>query len=217
MKVGVDGVLLGAWAGVKEGKILDVGTGCGLIALMLAQRFPGSEIIGIDIDEASVMEAGENFAGSPWGSKMRVILGQFPDAISEDEKFDLIVSNPPYFRSGVDNPETSRERARHQDSLSIFTLMKDSRKFLRKEGRLAMIFPGEFYEELIKEADNSGFSAARVCFIRNNERRPYKRVMTELIIDRKGDRVKAEMLTLFRGGEATEEYKKLCGEFYLNL
>ena len=237
MKVGVDAVLLGAWAYDKKAseqcddrelKILDVGCGCGVISLILAQRFPEAKIIGVEIDEPSVDEARDNFSAFPGKKKPEVIGGSFPEVLKPlSLKFDLIISNPPFFRSGVSHPSTSRERARHQGLLSPFTLVADSSAFLKPDGILAMIFPSEFYEEVISAAATHGFSVWRLCLVRNNPNRPEKRVLIEFLKDKehpnnenykewkRGEIAVKQHLTLFENGEPTEAYRKLCQPFYL--
>lgn len=227
MKIGVDAVLIGAWAGkakeepewlFKGSKILDVGTGCGVISLILAQRFPDSKILGIDIDKNSIEESSENFANSPWSSRIESRLISFPDEIlGKGEKFDLIVSNPPYFQSGVNNPSTPREKARHQASLSVFSLIENSRLLLSKHGRLSIIFPFEFKDEVKEFASKKLLFPKRICLVRDNDKRPYKRVLMELTEEDGKNPVYQEELTLFSRGVPTEEYIRLCHDYYLKF
>ena len=219
MKVGVDAVLLGSWAGENEAKILDVGTGCGVIALILAQRFPKAIIEAIDIDFPSVKEAAFNFSNSPWDKRLKVRLLKFPEEINNtEEKYDLIVSNPPYFKSGITSPATQREKARHQDSLSVFSLLRNAQKNLEEEGKLAIIFPRAYYEEALMTGENFNLLPNRICFIRDNEFRQDKRVMVEFTFNgRSQQHPQIEQLTLFDRGEPTIEYRKLCHEFYLKF
>lgn len=219
MKVGVDAVLLGAWAGQNSEKILEVGTGCGVISLILAQRFPSAHIKAIDIDEGSVKEAEGNFRQSKWSDRLRVEKEKFPEeTIERGEIFDLIVSNPPYFRSGIDNPETRREKARHQGSLSVFSLLENAPVLLHEGGRLSVIIPAEFEEEAIKAGKEKGMQPIRGCRVRNNSRRPVKRVMLEFEFSKKeGLSFKQEELTLFENGEPTNAYLDLCRDFYLKF
>ncbi|MDE5774518.1 MAG: methyltransferase, partial [Muribaculaceae bacterium] len=148
MPVGVDGVLIGAWAGscdttgevLSPRRILDVGCGCGLIALMCAQRFEDALIDAIDIDDASVLEAFDNISMSIFCDRVSVTLDDVCDyAKRHAGMYDLIVSNPPYFAAGVLEPSTRRERARHQGTLSPVSLMNMSAVMLSDAGRLAMI------------------------------------------------------------------------------
>ena len=140
MKVGTDGVLLGAWAGVRpsDRRILDVGTGTGLIALMMAQRAPEARITGVDVEEVS--QARENAAASPWGG--RVVFEQCPvQEFAPDEHFDLIVSNPPFFVDSLTCPDEGRTTARHAVRLPFDQLRDAVVRLLAAEGRFAVILP----------------------------------------------------------------------------
>lgn len=217
MKIGVDAVLLGCWAGIEASKILDVGTGCGVIAMILAQRFPNALIKGIDVDQLSVIESEYNFKNCPWSARLKSEIKDFPGNIDEiGNDYDLIVSNPPYFKSGVNNPETRREKARHQKSLSVNSLLEYSSPLLNEKGRLSMIFPMEFEEEVISKSNLEGWELVRICRVKNNERRPFRRVMMEFCRDRQNLHV--EDLVMFNSdGSPTFEYRKLCEDFYLKF
>lgn len=252
MKVGVDGVLLGAWAGsslsdpetssVKT--ILDVGTGCGLIALMLAQRFPDAHITAIDIHKASVEEAAGNFRRSPWRQRLEAHSATFPDDLPEGIKYDLIVSNPPFYNAGVDNPATVREQARHVGTLSPFSLVREAPRLLNPEGRLALIFPTELLEKITATVeaqiphlgitdstgfgitDSPGLGITDLCLVRNNPRRPFKRVLLEFTLSSNPNHLTTpsstiipfrDTLTLFEEGEPTSGYQSLVSDFYLRF
>lgn len=223
MKVGVDAVLLGAWAGKKAGKILEIGTGCGVISLILAQRFPESKILAIDIDRKSINEAERNFETSPWRDNLKAKMLCFPeDIIDTTEKFDLIVSNPPYFESGIRRPESRREKARHQDSLTVYSLIKYGEILLSEKGRLAIIFPIDLLEKVENDIKETSLFIKRVCRIRDNEVRPQKRVMVECGHYENNDNFCEErLLTLFDIKEGrrvpTLGYKNLCRDLYLNF
>ena len=127
MKVGTDGVLLGAWAGQgRPGKILDVGTGSGLVALMLAQRFPEAQVTGIDSDPEAAAQARENFAGSPWPQRLRAArlsLQEFcrdTAATAAARRFDLVVSNPPFYDTTLTSPDPLRTAARHTGGTALY-------------------------------------------------------------------------------------------------
>ncbi|MCH5242572.1 MAG: methyltransferase [Muribaculaceae bacterium] len=217
MKVGVDAVLLGAWTRNYGRDIIDIGTGCGVISLMLAQRFPEAFIDAIDIDLPSVEESGVNFANSPWKDRLKVWLAEFPkDLKTLNKQYDLVVSNPPFFHSGIENPSTSRERARHQDKLSVFSLLEYAPEILKETGTLAMIFPLEFIEKVKESAIYKGLRPKRICRIKNREDKAAKRVMIEFQKSVNSE-LKEEDLTLFNGIYPTEAYKNLCGDFYLKF
>lgn len=221
MKVGVDGVLIACWADVSNAvRILDVGTGCGLIALIMAQRQPDARISAIEIDDASAHEARQNFNESPWHERIRLVHGAFPldlKCASDNEKYDLIVSNPPFFNSGLTEVSSPRERARHQGELSPASLLIESLTLLNPEGSVAMIVPAEFSSDLEKLADSLGYFLAKKCLVRGHSKAPFKRVLLQwkLITDLP---CLEEQITLeISPGIPTEDYRDLCRDFYLKF
>ncbi|MDE6631698.1 MAG: methyltransferase, partial [Muribaculaceae bacterium] len=184
MKVGVDGVLIGCWTDTQDARrILDVGTGCGLIALILAQRAPVALIDAIDIDAPSIEEASENISASPWRERLNAVLCKYSDALSllkgEEDRYDLIVSNPPYFNSGVTKTVTAREKARHQGELSPFSLLNGAKRLLKNGGSVAMVVPAEMSLSIEEEAAELGFSLTRRCLVRGHVESPYKRSLLQ--------------------------------------
>ena len=193
MKVGTDGVLLGAWTEPAVSiqpsafSILDVGTGSGLIALMLAQRFPRAHIDAIDIDKTAIEQAAENFAASPWSEHLHAHLSRLQDWQAQSvpslegrvrERFySLIVSNPPYFQNSLKNPDSVRKQARHTDTLSYEELFAHSTRLLRTGGRLALILPAEEEEHARLLADSNGLFLARVTRVFSKESKPARRVL----------------------------------------
>lgn len=227
MKVGVDGVLVGAWADVDgAASILDVGTGCGLIALMMAQRKQDAHIWGIDIDLPSVEEATENVLSSPWSDRITILHSSFPfgDAQSNvglSPKFDLIISNPPFFDSGVSNPDTPRERARHQASLSPAILLSASVSSLNPGGSIAMIVPADLANGLEAMASSLGYRLSRKCLVRGNTSAPIKRALLQWTLNNSSSSVnypQSSILTIEAApGIPTPEYRSLCRHFYLKF
>ena len=226
MKVGVDGVLIGCWADADGAKrILDVGTGCGLIALIMAQRTAGARIDAIDIDAPSIEEARENFSASPWPDRINAVNLGFSEALSllsnGDEAFDLIVSNPPFFDSGVKETVTARERARHQGELSPSMLLIGASRLLSQSGKVAMVVPTDIAEDLENTALRLGFILMRKCLVRGHEDAPYKRVLLQWCIhmgDERSSYIQPECLTLeLSPGLPTEDYRRLCKDFYLRF
>lgn len=228
MPIGVDGVLIGAWATCEGEKLLDVGTGCGVIALMLAQRNRQARILAIDVDAPSVEEAASNFKRSVWSDRIESKLMSFEAMIQKGEKFDNIVSNPPYFDSGVKQSDNRRMIARHVGSLSPLILLECCGMLLNDNGRLSMIVPVEMLEQLKEKSSESCLSPVRECFVRDNVTTPNKRVMIEFIKNK--DEIKpsenskqcgsmsSENLIMFDSNRnPTEEYRKLCGDFYLKF
>lgn len=201
MKVGTDGVLLGGWAepilqqsgpsGIAgpsaEGGLtaqrsfLDIGTGSGLIALMLAQRFPEAHILGIDIDEASARQAAENFATSPWSDRLEAKHISLQELTGAAGLFSLIVSNPPYFRDALKCPERGRSNARHTDELSYDELLRCAAQLLAKDGVLALILPAEAESDILTLAAVNGLQPLRLTRVHTTPAKPAKRILISLI------------------------------------
>ena len=208
MKVGTDGVLLGAWAPLGS-RILDVGTGSGLIARMLMQRCPEAEVEGIDIDEAAVAQAKEN--------GVRAFQARLQDWKSDiGDCYDLIVSNPPYFQNSLKNPDRGRELARHTDSLGYEELIEHSARLLKEEGQLALILPAEAEEEIRNLAARYSLFPTHITRVYSKETKPARRVI--LAFNRKNSIVglieDSLVLEDEKGGRSAA-YSKLCEEFYL--
>ncbi|MDD6747654.1 MAG: methyltransferase [Paludibacteraceae bacterium] len=208
MKVGTDGVLLGAWAPLGS-RILDVGTGSGLIARMLMQRCPEAEVEGIDIDEAAVAQAKEN--------GVRAFQARLQDWKSDiGNCYDLIVSNPPYFQNSLKNPDRGRELARHTDSLGYEELIAHSARLLKEEGQLALILPAEAEEEIRNLAAPYSLFPTHITRVYSKETKPARRVI--LAFNRKNSIVglieDSLVLEDEKGGRSAA-YSKLCEEFYL--
>ena len=208
MKVGTDGVLLGAWAPLGS-RILDVGTGSGLIARMLMQRCPEAEVEGIDIDEAAVAQAKEN--------GVRAFQARLQDWKSDiGDCYDLIVSNPPYFQNSLKNPDRGRELARHTDSLGYEELIAHSARLLKEEGQLALILPAEAEEEIRNLAARYSLFPTHITRVYSKETKPARRVI--LAFNRKNSIVglieDSLVLEDEKGGRSAA-YSKLCEQFYL--
>lgn len=177
MKVGTDGVLLGAWAGVRpsDRRILDIGTGTGLIAVMLAQRTTEARITGVDIDD--VAEARENGDASPWGDRLQFVqqpIQQFRPA----ERYDLIVSNPPFYVDSLTSPDRGRTTARHTVHLAYGELLEAVVRLLAPGGRFAVVLPAPEGERFRRLAA-ANLRLQRLTTVRTTPRRPVKRVLME--------------------------------------
>ena len=216
IKIGVDAVLIGAWADVNDvGHALDVGTGCGVIALMLAQRNDTALIEAIDIDADAIRQAEQNFAASPWSERLKASLERYNDITIR--QYDLIISNPPYFDSGITHPETSRLVARHQSELSPWELLRHGVELLADNGRIALIIPADQMEELIEAATEIGLNLWRCTRVKGHANAPIKRALLEF---GKIPTATPEetMLTLETApGQPTMEYRRLCKDFYLKF
>lgn len=181
MKVGTDGTLLGAWARMtaREGRVLDIGTGTGLIALMMAQRYPDCRVTAIDIDADACQQARENVEASPFADRIEVIRADVAGFQSHGP-FDAIVSNPPYFSQSLECPDSRRTAARHTSSLSYQTLVSSAYRLLADGGRFSLIIPDDCRSALMSEASLRGFFPARVHAVRTVPQKPPKRYLIEL-------------------------------------
>jgi Predicted O-methyltransferase len=178
MKVGTDGVLLGAWTNIRDAEtILDAGTGTGLIALMLAQRSQG-RIDAIDIDEGAFRQAELNFRQSPFAERLRSVHVALQD-YHPTKHYDLIVSNPPYFSQSLPSPDESRTTARHDDNLSLDELINHSVRLLSHKGRICLILPSERIDDALASASNHGLFLIRKILVCPTVSSPPKRVLLE--------------------------------------
>ena len=190
MKVGTDGVLLGCWAptphwslDIGHWRILDVGTGSGLIARMLMQRCPEAEVEGIDIDAAAVEQARENGVKAfcsrlqEWGVRSQDSEVRSQDSEVSVQPYDLIVSNPPYFQNSLKNPDKGRQTARHTDTLSYDELFAHSARLLSEYGQLALILPAEAEDEVREVAARYLLYCSRVTRVYSKESKPARRVL----------------------------------------
>ena len=211
MKVGTDGVLLGAWTPVHlpfnhlPFTILDVGTGSGLIARMLMQRCPEAEVEGIDIDEAAAEQARENGVKA-YCAKLQEWQGTY----------DLIVSNPPYFQNSLKNPDKGRQTARHTDTLSYAELIHHSTRLLKENGQLALILPAEAENEVRQLAAAENLFLTRVTRVYSKENKPPKRVLLAFSIQPSAiSHIEDTLVLEDEKGGRSAAYSELCKEFYL--
>jgi len=208
MKVGTDGVFLGAWVSINgsESTILDVGTGTGVIALMLAQRTAATQIVAIDIDRESVEEAAYNFRESQWSDRLSVELCDFR---KWNGQVDLIVCNPPFFSNFLKAPEGRRSAARHNDTLTHMDLIDGALRTLSLQGRMAVVLPCEEGQKLILHATGEGLYVFRKCFLKTAENKPPKRVFIEFSKSKTPPAESEEILL------DSKEYKTLTQDYYL--
>ena len=216
MKVGTDGVLLGAWTDVSHScHLLDIGTGTGLIALMLAQRCPQSTITAIDIDAEAVEQAIENVQSSPWADRVEVSL-QDICTFTSNQFFDTIVSNPPYFIDSLKCPDNQRNTARHTDTLDAERLLESVARLLSNDGCFSIILPAEQTDLLIQTAYNQGLYPSRKTAVITRPGLPPKRVLMEFQKNKKALQTDELIIELERH-VYSEEYITLTKEFYLKM
>lgn len=216
MKVGTDGVLLGAWAEVESPRrILDVGTGTGLIAMMLAQRNPFSAITAVEIDEAAAIQAETNVARSPWADRIEVVCKDF-DLFQPDGKYNLIVSNPPYFVDALNCPDKQRNLARHTCGLNYESLFRRSAQFLEEEGRVCVIVPAEVEKLVTDTAWKYGLHPARRLHVFTKPGKPSRRVLIAFS-GRMQTCMEESLYIETEQHRFTPEYIALTKEFYLKM
>lgn len=216
MKVGTDGTLLGAWAAAPSAprRILDIGTGTGLIALMMAQRFPQAEVIGLDIDADAVAQACENVSLSPFSERVTILhqdIVNFQDTIS----FDAIVSNPPYFVDSLASPDRQRTTARHTVSLTYADLMKQAFRLLNDDGIFSVVIPSESRSRIEAAACLQGFFLTRICLVRTTPRKQPKRLLIEFRKHPVKELVINEGIIEESPNVRSEWYQQLTHEFYI--
>ena len=221
MKIGTDGVLLGAWAPIKDGtkKALDIGTGTGIIAIMLAQRAKSVSVTGVEIEEKSAKQAKENMDASPFSDRLDLALGSIQDfAANTDECFDLIISNPPFFSGGTFSQNQERNDVRHTVKLPNGDLLRSAHKLLTIQGTFAVILP--FIEGLrFKEmAVQYGFHVSHITEVRPKVDKPVERLLMAFTKS-SCDTIQENELVIQHDArnDYTDEYIALTKEFYLKM
>ena len=213
MKVGTDGVLLGAWA--EGGKrILDIGTGTGLVALMMAQRFTQSEVTGIEIDEAAATQARANVAASPFHNRVKIEAVSL-QRFSSDAPFDAITCNPPYFDNSLGCPNDSRHTARHTSSLSFAELINHSKRLLADDGVLSLVLPSDCLAKIELECAYASMFIKDRLLICTTERKQPKRVLLT-ITKQLPLHPTTQTTVLMQGGQRSQWYADLTADFYLD-
>lgn len=215
MKVGTDGVLIGTWTDFSDAQsILDVGCGTALISIIAAQRNSSAHITGVDIDNNAVEQAVQNALNSKWRERIDIINKDF--CLLENVSFDVIVSNPPYFVEQVKSPDKARSIARSCETLDYKRLIETSSKLLNEKGRLSMIFPCEYYDEVIEHGLNNRLFARRVARVYPLPDSKVKRVMIELGFEQ--IETFYEDLVIEKSRHIySDEFIKLTKDFYLKL
>lgn len=233
MKIGTDGVMIGAWASPNHNhkktqfQIADIGSGSGVIALMLAQRFPESFITAVELEPQAAEQSQENFNASPFHSRLECIEESFQEwslRVANDSRYDLVVSNPPFFHGKPKSPFHARNLARHDDYLNVTDLFDGANKVLSREGVFCVVWPVERDLDLMEAASHINFKMIRKCLIRPTPNHESVRFMAEFSKMQPGEtstvNVNPTVFTLETGeGEGrdfTPEYDELMKAFFLD-
>jgi|SRR5690554_5561433 len=219
MQIGTDGVLLGAWVSIENNpfSILDIGAGTGVIALQLAQRSDAEMIDALEVDDNAYEQCVDNFENSPWGDRLfcyHASLGEFIEEI--EDKYDLIVSNPPFYSEDYKTSDESRDLARFNDSLPFDELIFSASQLLSEEGIFAVVIPRKEEEGFLKMAEQENLFAKRICRVKGNETSQEKRSLIAFSFEKSTPKI--ENLTIETSRHKyTEEYISLVNEFYLKM
>lgn len=217
MKVGTDGVLLGAWGCVDGRRILDIGTGTGLIALMSAQRNPDAQVLGIDIDEQAISQARENIARSPFSNRVNCI-GQDILTYQSATSFDAILCNPPFFTEDTLPDDTGRALARNSKCLPFSDLIRKVSCLLADEGTFSVIIPYLSMTEFVACCLSEGLHLCRRCIVRTTARKPPRRVLlsfSKCYANSDATCQEEVMCLCSDDGGRSNDYKELTKDFYL--
>jgi len=219
MKIGTDGVLLGAWTAIEHfpNSILDIGTGTGIIALQLAQRSDAETIDALEIDDNAYEQAVGNFENSDWGDRLfcyHASLQLFTEEI--EDTYDLIISNPPFYNDEFETENASRNKARFTSSLSFEELLISVSKLLSKEGVFSIIIPFKEEGNFIELACNVNLFPTRICRVKGHRTSDIKRSLLEFSF-RKSDIEITELIIEIERHEYTQAYKDLVSDFYLKM
>jgi tRNA1Val (adenine37-N6)-methyltransferase len=222
MKVGTDGVLLGAWCSVEHNpeSILDVGSGTGLIALILAQRSDAETIDAVELDENAYEQTVENFEQSDWSDRLFCYHSSFQEfaeeMAEEEEQYDLIVSNPPFYTNAFETENEARNKARFTSSLSFKDLISGARRLLSPAGKFAVIIPFQEEQTFVNLAVESNLYLSRVCRVKGTETSAIKRSLLEFSLN-ETNVIEEKLVIEISRHNYTEEYKALVRDFYLRV
>lgn len=215
MPVSTDGVLLGAWANFDGCKrLLDIGTGTGLLSLMCAQRFPKLSITAVDIDVNAIEAATQNFALSPWPSRLHLVHGDVL-VLEFAQPFDGIICNPPYFNHGEQAQAAQRATARHTDTLAHDALLLRCRELLTPNGKANFILPLTEGQQFLQLAKQQGWHLHRVCRVQPSPNKAVHRLLFELGLS--AATTVEEHLAINDGSTYSAAFVKLCQDFYLKM
>lgn len=222
MKVGTDAVLLGAWCNLGDfpDTMLDVGSGTGVISLMLAQRSDAMTIDAVEVDGDAYQQTVENFEQSDWGDRLfcyNASFVEFAEEMSEEEEeYDIIVSNPPFYTDNYETEDLARNKARFTSSLSFEELLKGVSEILSENGRFSTIIPFKEEVDFIKLAKKHNLYLNRVCRVKGNPMSEIKRSLLELSFTESSIQ-EEELIIETKRHQYTDAYINLTKDFYLKM
>jgi tRNA1Val (adenine37-N6)-methyltransferase len=218
MRVGTDSMLLGSWTDPGESSsILDIGTGCGVLALMMAQK-SSATVTAIDVDKDSADQAGSNFKASRWNERLKAVCISLQEFSSScDGKFDLVITNPPYFGNSLKSPVNARNKARHDDSLSREDLLHCDSNLLETGGKFCLILPAESSVAFIRDSLLHNLHLKRALVISSKPGLPPVRVAMEFMFHPFPDPERREITIRDPDNSYSEEYLELTREFHYGL
>ncbi|MFN8207571.1 MAG: methyltransferase [Bacteroidales bacterium] len=221
MKVGTDSVLLGAWTRVDYARrILDIGSGTGLLALMMAQRTE-AEITGIDIDPAATEQATENARNTPWATRLQFKNISFQEYVKEGKQesslqpFDLLISNPPFHPEDIKPGSHQRRLARHSDELSVQEILTLGTAILAPQGRIALVVPAKIYTQVLAEAAGAGLSFLRTLAVKPTSQKPVHRYLLEFGFSSQNNIIEELIIEMNERHDYSPQYRELTRDFYL--
>lgn len=214
MKVGTDGVLLGAWCTLPQHhRVLDVGCGCGLIGMMVAQRYPDAHVTGIDIDENAVAQAQENAKNSPYDRKLCFKCADVRDYVTE--AFDAIVCNPPFYTADTLPPDARRASARNSAGLPLDVLIRNVYRLLGDGGTFHVVLPTAVADEFGVTCALHGMPMTHRCMVKTVARKAPKRALMSFVKGEYPGAAIAQEIILQEGSERSAQYQELTRDFYL--
>jgi tRNA1Val (adenine37-N6)-methyltransferase len=219
MKIGTDGVLLGAWTSIKQQpfSILDIGSGTGVISLMLAQRCHAELIDAIEIDDAAYEQCTENFENSSWNDRLFCYHASLEEFVEEiDDKYDLIVSNPPFYSDDYKSDNAQRDIARFQDALPFEHLIESVTQLLSESGVFSVIIPFKEEETFIGLAKDFGLFNNRITRVKGNPNSEIKRSLLEFSFTKYKVETN-ELIIETERHQFTQDYINLTKDFYLKM
>lgn len=214
-RIGTDAMLLGAWVNPGSArKVLDIGTGCGVLALMMAQQCE-AQVDAIDVHGPSILEATRNFSNSPWNSRVNAIhtsLAEFRTHFLPG--YDLIITNPPYFSQSLKSPSVRKNQARHDDSLSLTELIPTVKKLLTPAGRFALILPADQAAKCISLCLSNALHLMRRTSVHSKPATQAKRVLLEFSLYESSGVIASELNILDVSGKFSYAYLSMTGSFH---